>query len=133
MGKIVEICMAFVSRRRFGNRRMVFDRLAWWLTKEGVDETTHLQDDRFWNSPLLVGYDAQGNPTTLPSSIEAQVKKALTKASSQPLPLAEAQALAHKLAASGQGGDAMTFSNKQEKARVTMLRQLYADRRRAWS
>ena len=37
MEKAVELCLAVLGNRELGNRMMVFDHLAWWLTKSAVN------------------------------------------------------------------------------------------------
>ena len=132
MREATDVCIAFLGNRVLGNQRMVFEHLAWWLTRRGVTEATRLQDDPAWNEPLIVGFDADGNPMELREDAADGIMRTLSEVASEPLPLAEAQDLVLETVESGLRGAPMDFTNRWEKARVDMLRHIYDDRRKTW-
>ncbi len=132
MEKPVEICLAVLGNRELGNRHMVFDRLAWWLTRKGAIEMTRLEDDPAWDELLVVGFDADGKPLEFPLEAEDAILATLGDGGSKPLPLAEAETSVAETLGSGLVGEPMTSTNRREKARVNILRHMYDGRRKAW-
>jgi hypothetical protein len=111
---------------------MVFDRLAWWLTRKGATEMMRLEDDPAWDELLVVGFDADGKPLEFPLEAEDAILETVGDGGSKPLPLAEAEASVAEALSSGVVGEPMTFTNRREKARVNILRYMYDGRRKAW-
>ena len=132
MEKPVEICLAVLGNRELGNRHMVFDRLVWWLTREGATEMKRLGDDPAWDELLVVGFDADGNPLEFPPEAEDDILETLEDVGSKPISLAEAETSVAEALSSGLVGEPMTFTNRREKTRVNILRLMYDDRRKAW-
>lgn len=132
MEKSVEICLAVLGNRELGNPFMVFDRLAWWLTREGATEMKRLEDDPVWDELLVVGFDEDGKPLELPAEAETEVLEVLEDTGSKPLSLDEAETSVAQALSGGLAGEPMSFANRYEKARVNMLHHLYAERHDAW-
>jgi len=130
--KPVEICLAVLGNPDRGNRYMVFDRLAWWLTREGATEMARLEDDPAWDELLVVGFDPDGQPLELPPEAEEEILENLEDTGSKALPLAEAEALVAQALSSDLVGEPMDFANRYEKARVKMLHHIYSERHKAW-
>lgn len=132
MERPVEICLAVLGNPELGNRYMVFDRLAWWLTREGATERQRLEDDPVWDELLVVGFDADGQPLEFPPEAEHEFLEALEDTSSTPLSLDEAEASVAEALGSDLTGEPMAFTNRYEKARVNMLRHIFTERHKVW-
>lgn len=132
MEKPVEVCLAVLGSRELGNRYMVFDRLAWWLTQEGAIEMKRLENDPAWGGLLVVGFDADGQPLEFPPEAEDEFLEALGDVGSEPLPLAEAEASVARALHSDLVGEPMGSADRYEKARVNMLRHIYNERHKVW-
>jgi hypothetical protein len=129
MSEVVEICLVYVGREA-----IVFDRLAWWLTAEGIGQMRRMAaDPTDWGLPLMVGFDAIGNPVELPPETPGRLlSKLLQEDGSRILPIFRAEAIIRDFLSTGVAGDPMTATNGLSEAQVDRLQHLYESRCHTW-
>lgn len=129
MSEVVEICLVYVGREA-----IVFDRLAWWLTAEGIGEMRRMAaDPAGWGLPLMVGFDAIGNPVELPPETAGRLlSKLLQENGPHILPIFRAEAVVRDLLSTGIAGAPMTATNGLSEVGVGTLQRLYESRCQTW-
>jgi hypothetical protein len=128
MSEVVEICLVYQ-----GGEAMVFDRLAWWLTAEGIGEMRRMHSDPTWGLPTMIGFDALGTPVELPPETPGKLlSKLIQENGPRILPGPQADAVVRDFLATGIKGDPMTGADRYGQARLRMLRFLYRSRSKTW-